>query len=215
MLYEIKFNLSIAISLLVTGVLILILTIFEFITYTKCNKFLIFKKQKITNFGWTINLIVLLIAISITALLFILNISQTKYLPYAIVWVIVACLSLFFLITRSILTTKSKKSKYEIKNILSLQIEELANKFKIKILKNPTYNVKHLEKDAWYKNIKENFNSLANKIANLNKDNLVHIVSEIITFEEMFCSTVFNKRNKYAFCLFLILLSNLQKKFKA
>ena len=81
MFFETKFNLGIAISLLITGIFVLILSIFEFITFIKCNKFLIFKKQKIFNMGWTINIIFLLIAISITVLLFVLDKPQDKYLP--------------------------------------------------------------------------------------------------------------------------------------
>ncbi len=215
MFFEAKFNLGIAISLLITGILVLILSIFEFITFVICNKFLIFKKQKIFNMGWIINIIVLLIAISITILLFVLNTPQTKYLPYAVAWLVITFISLSFSITRSILIIESKKRKYEIKNILSLKIEELAEKFKIKSFREIINNTMFSEKNTWYKNLKDNFNSLTNKFINLNKDNLTNTITEIITFEEISCSTVFNNRNKYAFCLFLTLLDDLQKKFKA
>ncbi len=215
MFFETKFNLGIAISLLITGIFVLILSIFEFVTFIKCNKFLIFKKQKIFNMGWSINIIVLLIAISITVLLFVLDTPQAKYLPYAVVWLVIACISLSFSITRSVLIIKSKKGKYEIKNILSLKIEELAKKFKIKNFRDVINNTKLSKKNTWYKNLKENFDFLTNKIINLNKDNLTNTITEVITFEEISCSTIFSHRNKYAFCLFLTLLDSLQKKLKA
>ena len=130
-------------------------------------------------------------------------------------WLVIACLSLSFSITRSVLIVKSKKGKYEIKNILSLKVEELAKKFKIENFKDVINNTKLSEKNTWYKNLKGNFNSLTNKIINLNKDNLTNTITEVITFEEISCSTIFSHRNKYAFCLFLTLLDSLQKKLKA
>ena len=82
MIADIHFNLGISISILVAGVLILTLIIFEFITYMISNKFLIFKNPKITNFGWIINFIVLIIVLVISILLLVISLSQTKYVPY-------------------------------------------------------------------------------------------------------------------------------------
>ena len=212
MLSNVHFNLGISISILIAGFFILTLIIFEFITYMLSNKFLIFKKDKILNFGWIINLTVLIIVLIIATLLLVISLSQTKYIPYMFIWWLVACVSLCILIIRTVLITKSKKNKYEIKNIFSISTNELANKFKIDNFNNPICNIKHIERDKWYINLKQDFNLLLHKIETIDSNNIKFIASEIITFEESYCATVFDKRNKYAFAYFLILLNNLQKK---
>ena len=214
MIADIHFNFGISISILVAGVLILTLIIFEFITYMISNKFLIFKNPKITNFGWIINFIVLIIVLVISILLLVISLSQTKYVPYMSIWWLITWVSLCALIIRTILTTKSRKNKHEIKNIFSISVNELANKFKIKDFNNPIFNIKHIKKNKWYMHLKQNFESLLHKIDTINSNNIKIVASEIITFEETYCATVFNKMNKYAFCLFLILLNNLQKRIK-
>ena len=212
MLHEVQFNLGILISLMIAAALVLALTIFEFTVFLLTNKYLIFKKVKFFNIGFIVNTIVLVISLVISILLTFLEISQPAYFPCMLVWWTVTCLAIAILITRTVITIKSWKHKYEIKDALHLSIDQLANQFKIKNFKESTINFKYSKNDKWYENIQTDFNEISHKIETLNSSGVGFVATEIITFLEAHATTISNKRNKYAYCLFLILLDNLQKK---
>ncbi len=218
MLHEVQFNLGILISLMIAAALVLALTIFEFTVFLLTNKYLIFKKVKFFNIGFIVNTIVLVISLVISILLTFpilltfLEISQLAYFPCMLVWWTVTCLAIAILITRTVITIKSWKHKYEIKDALHLSIDQLTNQFKIKNFKESTINFKYSKNDKWYENIQTDFNEISHKIETLNSSGVGFVATEIITFLEAHATTISNKRNKYAYCLFLILLDNLQKK---
>ena len=212
MLNEIEFNLGISISLIVAAALILTLIIVEFAAYLVANKYLIFKKAKIFNLGWIVNIVVLVIAIAVSILLTVFVTAQSAYIPCVATWWTVTGSAIAILITRTVLTIKSRKQKHEIKDALHVMIDQLANQFDIKNFKEPMINFKHSKKDKWYENIQIDFKEISRKIETLISSGVAFIASEIITFLETYSTTISNKRNKYAYCLFLILLNNLQKK---
>lgn len=212
MLHEVQFNIGISISLIIAAGLVLTLTIFEFTVFLLTNRYLIFKKVKFFNIGFTVNTIVLVISLTISILLAFLAISQSAYFLSMSVWWAVAGLVIAILISRIVLTIKSWKHKCEIKDALHLSIDKLANQFNIKNFKELTINFKYSKNDKWYENIQTDFNEISHKIETLNSSGVGFIATEIITFLETHSTTISNKRNKYAYCLFLILLSNLQKK---
>ena len=128
------------------------------------------------------------------------------------IWWTVAGLAIAILITRIVLTVKSWKQKHEIKDALHVMVNQLTNQFNIKNFKEPIINFKHSEKDKWCKNIEIDFKQLSHKIETLISSGVAFAASEIITFLETYSTTISDKRNRYAYCLFLILLDNLQKK---
>lgn len=212
MLQEVQFNLGISISLIVAAALILTLIIVEFASYLVTNKYLIFKKAKIVNIGWVVNVIVLVIAIAVSILLTVFVAAQSAYIPAMATWWAVTCSAIAILITRTVLTIKSRKHKYEIKDALHVMIDLLANQFKIKNFKEPIINFKRSKNDKWYENIQIEFNEISRKIETLASSGVPFIASQIITFLEAYSVTISDKRNKYAYCLFLTLLNKLQKK---
>lgn len=212
MLHEIQFNLGMSISLIVAAYLILTLIIFEFAVHLIANRYLIFKKTKIFNIGCVVNIVVLAIAVTVSALLTVFVTVQSAYIICMATWWAVTGLAIAILITRIVLTVKSWKRIYEIKDALHVKVDQLANQFNIKNFKEPIINFKHSEKNKWYENIQIDFKQLSHKIETLVSTGVAFVASEIITFLETYSTTISDKRNKYAYCLFLILLDNLQKK---
>ena len=210
-----EFNLVVAIVLTIAGVLILALLVAEFVTYIIANRFLIFKKQKIVNLGWIVNVICIVLAIALSGLLIFFYLNQLLYLGYMIFWWVIVAVAISVLIIRSLYTLKNNKKKHEVKNVLSLSPQALAQEFNITDFKNQKIEVNRKKHSKWYNGLYQIYDLFDQSIDRLTEENLVFITTQIVEFEEKFSCEIIYKRNRYTFCLFLTLLQKLHDKINS
>ena len=210
-----EFNLAVAIVLTIAGGLILALLVAEFVTYIIANKFSIFKKQKVVNLGWIVNIICIVLALAILGLLIFFYLNQPLYLAYMIFWWAIVLVCITVLIIRSLYTVKNNKKKHEVKNVLNISPQALAQEFKIEDFKNQKIEENRKNHSKWYNGLYQIYDLLDQSIDRLTKENLVFITTQIVEFEEKFSCEIIYKRNRHTFCLFLTLLQKLQDKIKS
>ena len=210
-----EFNLAVAIVLTIAGALILALLIAEFVTYIIANRFSIFKKQKIVNLGWIVNVICIILAIALSGLLIFFYLNQPLYLGYMIFWWVIVTVAISVLIIRSLYTLKNNKKKHKVKNVLSLSPQALAQEFNITDFKNQKIEVNRKKHSKWYNGLYPIYDLLDQSIDRLTEENLVFITTQIVELEEKFSCEIIYKRNRYTFCLFLTLLQKLQDKINS
>jgi len=209
------FNLTLAIVLTVAGGLVLALLIAEFVTYLIANKFSIFKKQKIVNMGSVVNLICVILSVAIAGLLIFFYLNQPLYLGYMIFWWVIVVICISTLIARSIYVVQINKKKHEVKNVLNISPQSLAQEFKITDFKNQSIETNRKKHSKWYNGLTQIYNLLDQGIDHVTDENLVILTTQIVEFEEKYSCEIFNKRNRYTFCLFLTLLQKLQDKINS
>ena len=210
-----EFNLTLTIVLIVAGGLVLALLIAEFVTYLITNKFSIFKKQKIVNMGSAVNLICVILSVAIAGLLIFFYLNQPLYLGYMIFWWVIVGISLGILIVRSIYVVQINKTKHEVKNVLNISPQSLAQEFKITDFKNQSIETNRKKHSKWYNGLTQIYSLLDQGIDHVTDQNLVILTTQIVEFEEKYSCKIFNKQNRYTFCLFLTLLQKLQNKINS
>lgn len=201
------------IAIIVLGLVLLSLMLFEYwMTYIYI-KTKIFNKIKYTDKIFIVDYILLFVCLVISILLTVFYTTKLEFLSAVIVWWIIIIIYLCLIGWRFYYVNILNKKSILPSDCLNMNIDILAKKLNINIDYNQYLNLTW-KPDYWIDQIKYEYELLKKQTLNITKtteqEKISNLLASIIVFYEKNILKLNNKKRKFVSALTLDLLKNLQ-----
>lgn len=194
---------------------LLLLIVFEFVVYCiQCHN-TVFKKPKMVDSGFFVEVVILLVCVAIAIVLTVMN--DGSMIGYIIEWWIFAAIIIGMMVARLIYTSKQiKHHRLSPTVCLEWDINQIAEYLKIKDYQNI---IDHcgIKNGNWLHQINDQYHDLHNIICTKSspavdqKQRAYSLIADVVVFQEQNVISMFKKKRDYVNALFLDLVSEVQK----